>query len=258
MSLPLRLLKIVGKVALNAVGGGIAGDLALDVLPEIAQHVWVWWTDDAGDRVKEVESLTAASVEQIKAAVAEVVKEVGAGQPPATQEALASYLSLVPFSLRGTFRRPSDPMGVSIPLSFAPTCSDELIPLLPARLPRFKPGDHPLAGVDWELVELLGSGGFGEVWKARNPHFDGVPQVALKFCLDPAARDRLLKHEAAALNHVMRTGSHPGIVGLRHTYLSADPPCLEYEYVAGGDLAGVVADSRAGWASARRGCGRGA
>ena len=84
MSLPLRLLKIVGKVALNAVGGGIAGDLALDLLPEIAQHVWVWWTDDAGDRVKEVESLTAASVEQIKAAVAEVVKEVvpASPQPP--------------------------------------------------------------------------------------------------------------------------------------------------------------------------------
>jgi protein kinase-like protein len=27
---------------------------------------------------------------------------------------------------------------------------------------------------------------------------------------------------------------------LRHTYLNADPPCLEHEYVAGGDLAGLI------------------
>ncbi|MBY0231053.1 MAG: SUMF1/EgtB/PvdO family nonheme iron enzyme, partial [Gemmataceae bacterium] len=29
-------------------------------------------------------------------------------------------------------------------------------------------------------------------------------------------------------------------VALLHTYLSADPPCLEYEYVGGGDLAGML------------------
>jgi formylglycine-generating enzyme required for sulfatase activity len=105
---------------------------------------------------------------------------------------------------------------------------------------RFRVGDRPLRGIDWELVELLGAGGFGEVWKARNPHFDGVPPVALKFCLEPAAKDRLLRHEAAILNQVMRQGKHPGIVPLQHTYLSADPPCLEYEFVPGGNLGVVI------------------
>ena len=38
----------------------------------------------------------------------------------------------------------------------------------------------------------------------------------------------------------MRQGCHPGIVALQQTYLSADPPCLQYEYVEGGDLAGLI------------------
>ena len=68
--------------------------------------------------------------------------------------------------------------------------------------------------------------------------------MALKFCLDPAAKDRLLKHEAAIINQVMQQGKHEGIVPLLHTYLSADPPCLAYEYIDGGDLAGLIQGRR--------------
>jgi serine/threonine protein kinase len=118
--------------------------------------------------------------------------------------------------------------------------ASDLVPFLPDRMPRFRAGVRPIPGVDLELVELLGVGGFGEVWKARNPHLANIPPVALKFCLDPEARTRLLRHEAAVLNQVMQQGKHPGIVELRHTYLSADPPCLEYEYVEGSDLTGLI------------------
>jgi TPR repeat protein len=77
--------------------------------------------------------------------------------------------------------------------------------------------------------------------------------VALKFCLDDRARRQLLEHETAVLDAVLSQGKHPGIVQLRHTYLSADPPCLEYEYVEGGDLGVLVQEwHRTGQATPKR------
>jgi serine/threonine protein kinase len=66
-----------------------------------------------------------------------------------------------------------------------------------------------------------------------------VEPVALKFCLDPAAA-KVLRNEAGVLDRVMRQGRHAGIVQLLRTYLSAETPCLEYEYVDGGDLTGLI------------------
>jgi hypothetical protein len=43
MRTPLLLFKFVAKAALNHVGFGIAGDLAVEVLPSIARDVWGWW-----------------------------------------------------------------------------------------------------------------------------------------------------------------------------------------------------------------------
>jgi formylglycine-generating enzyme required for sulfatase activity/serine/threonine protein kinase len=121
---------------------------------------------------------------------------------------------------------------------------EHLLPVLPTALPRFKPGDQPLAA-DWELVELLGKGGFGEVWKARHLTRSSQKPVALKFCLDPVAA-RSLRNEAAlhdALDRVRQQGGVRGIVPLLETYLGADPPCLMYELIEGGDLAGLIQET---------------
>ena len=130
--------------------------------------------------------------------------------------------------------------------NFKDTASNRLraavrMELLPAQMPRYQVGDRPPGIGDWELEELLGVGGFGEVWRARNPHL--ADPVALKFCLDPKAA-QWLRHEAALLGRVMAQGKHPGIVPLLDTYLNGDPPCIKYEYVAGGDLSGLIGDAQ--------------
>ncbi|HWC88854.1 MAG TPA: TIR domain-containing protein, partial [Pirellulales bacterium] len=111
--------------------------------------------------------------------------------------------------------------------------------------PNFAPGDRPLPGADWELVRLLGKGGYGEVWLARNPDLPGQEPVALKFCFDLDAKAKeLLRHEADMVLRAQRSAGAAGMVPLLHTYLKNDPPCLEYPYIEGGTLVTLIDDAR--------------
>jgi hypothetical protein len=229
------LLRCVAEGLLRAPSGP-DGNLMADGVLAAARTAWAAWGEARAEPVRraELRALAEAPAEVVRARASEIAASVAADQPEPVRQKLALYLGQVATLLRRTVPGPTGPAAT------APREAEDLLPLLPAGLPRFRPGDRPLPGVDWELEDLLGAGGFGEVWKARNPHFPGIPPVALKFCLDARSRDRLLRHEAAVLDRVMRHGKHPGLVALLHTYLSAEPPCLEYEYVAGGDLTGLI------------------
>jgi formylglycine-generating enzyme required for sulfatase activity/tRNA A-37 threonylcarbamoyl transferase component Bud32 len=241
MGMTLSLFRVLGKVALNAVGGGIAGDLVFEFLPEVAQKAWTGWTAETNEsqRRLEIEELAQASPDQVRRWVKDTVEEVAGGQPEAVRQKLAGYLMQMPASVRQSMRRPTDPTGATVPVGLTLRKASDLLALLPKRPPRFHAGDRPLTGVDLVLEEMLGVGGFGEVWKARNPNRPRAEPVALKFCLDQAAAASL-RNEVDVLDRIMSAGRHPGIVPLLHTYLSAEPPCLEFQFVEGGDLAGLI------------------
>jgi serine/threonine protein kinase len=187
-----------------------------------------------------LEEVARATLEEVKEEAHLIAHAVAADQPASMQARLVAYLAQVPACIRQSLRRPSDPSGLTVPPQFSLQRPEDLLVFLPSRWPRFQPGDRPSGIGDWELVELLGMGGFGEVWKARHRYFDGIAPVVLKFCLDDTARDRLLHYEAGVLNQVMRQARHAGFVPLLDAFLSAEPPCLKYEWIEGGDLSGLL------------------
>ena len=246
MGVTFVLLQCIFKaIAKNAVKG-VVNAFSLGVGGDILTDAWDLWQQSSNEkqRAADVQALAAASPVEVAATAAEIVQTEGVRLSDTDKQIVTDYLQQVPAMIHQSQRRPADPEGKTILPGTTFKKPEDLLRLLPPQPqpPRFKPRDRPKGIGDWELVDLLGRGGFGEVWLAKNWRFDGVEPVALKFCLDPAAKERLLQHEAAILNQVMRQGQHPGIVALRHTYLDADPPCLEYEYVPGGNLAGLIRD----------------
>jgi serine/threonine protein kinase len=90
----------------------------------------------------------------------------------------------------------------------------------------------------WKLEQLLGAGGFGEVWLVRH---NFIPQArAVKFCTDPQLRTRLTSHEGKVISRVMGHRNHPNVVALLDAILEGETPWLMYEYVGGGDLAELI------------------
>jgi hypothetical protein len=134
MRTPKALLKFAAKALLNAAGGGIAGDLLVEVLPEVAQDIWAWWSQNRaeGERRAEVEALAQAPEADVREAVTAVVREVAADQPAPVRQALATQLSRLPAAIRASLQRPDDPGGTTVPPEQPLQNADDLLTLLSA------------------------------------------------------------------------------------------------------------------------------
>lgn len=100
------------------------------------------------------------------------------------------------------------------------------------------PGMHPPARPLWSLVERLGAGGHGEVWRAR--HDKTNEQRVFKFALEETALIAL-KREITLFRVMNDTlGESARVVKLLDWNLEHIPYFVEAEFVAGGSLADWV------------------
>jgi eukaryotic-like serine/threonine-protein kinase len=123
---------------------------------------------------------------------------------------------------------------------------DDVQRLSAATRPTFAAGEAVPGLSSWVLERKLGGGGFGEVWLARHAWDKEQKPRAVKFCLDPDAKNRLVTHERNVVLRVMKyAGKHPNIVPLLDCNLDGDIPWLMYEFVEGGTLASLIKEWRA-------------
>lgn len=86
----------------------------------------------------------------------------------------------------------------------------------------------------YELLELLGRGGMGEVWKARDQVLNRA--VALKF-LKPGRNSELHFARFVAEAQAVAELRHPNIVGVHDFYPDAANPYISLEFLPGRSLA---------------------
>lgn len=193
---------------------------------------------------RELEEIAEAQADcpsQFEKDVMDLTLEIIPNHPAQVRDAMASYLSWVPECIMHKFSRQDDPSGRTVPSGWTVRGSGDIGSLLPPRIPRFKAGDSPPNAHKWKLVERLGVGGFGEVWKAQHRDLPELITV-FKFCLDPEAQELLIKHEAHVINQVMALVDHPGIVRLLGVDFSSDVPWLQYEFVSGGEMTELISE----------------
>jgi hypothetical protein len=221
------LSKVFGKSLANGLGWP---DYAVEIPIDLA---WEWGEQLLGDIKGQLsgEHICEALSEVVKAGPCysddELLEAVNAGFPDAPVSVRMTALALlgqIQSQCRQSLKRFGDPTGTTLPATLRFDLVEDLVPLLPNALPRYKVGDCPIQG--FELAERLGLGGFGEVWKAHNPRRPGLA-VALKFFTDSRACDWLLSHEADVLDRVQTEVFHPGIVRLHNVY--EDLGCLQFD-----------------------------
>ena len=103
------------------------------------------------------------------------------------------------------------------------------MPMLP-----FLAVPHEVLGGKFELLESLGRGSFGDVWKARRVDSDAV--VALKIPRDQELGEEILRREP----DLMQAFDHPNVVRVYGCHTLGSYFVIEMEYVAGRNLADML------------------
>src|SRR6267378_463302 len=96
----------------------------------------------------------------------------------------------------------------------------------------------------YTLVERIGEGGMGEVWKSHDEHLDR--DVAVKVLLAGALQDSTSRQRFRREAHVLSRLSHPGVATIFDFDSQAGVDFIVMEYVPGGTLQSRLLDGALG------------
>jgi formylglycine-generating enzyme required for sulfatase activity len=237
---------VVGMKRLPVVGGFI--ELADECAAEVESIKKDQQMKTLEERVKELEGAMKIGGEEARKIAEEVVAEErkkGAEISEEKEKAIMDIAEIMPASIKEKTERTMREVqrrGTSIvsalPIEASVSSESDRANfyrnLLPTRYPKYRKGETVPQRPAWEFKELVGMGGFGEVW--RISHTELEMEQALKMCLEPNSA-LVLKREEKTLGALRKhLGNNENVVRIEDSNTKVDPYWIAMEYIEGGTL----------------------
>ena len=248
------VVPVLGGCA-GALAGGPEGGMAWVALGQavekginlfgkgIVERWQGWFARNKAEAAAAVAELAAVPPSAAREQVRSIFLDLSPGATAQDISLAIEFVAAIPRSVDRALV-PDAAGGRSVPPTVSFDDPRSLLQLLPEDVPPYGPTSE-LPGTPYQLVELVGSGGFGAVYRAVSPTLQHLP-LAIKFCLDRSLLPAL-NQERSNLERLMRAGGRGSgnVVRLYGYDLDHPTPYLVYEYVPGGDLTKLVAARRA-------------